>query len=238
MMNKLVDTISCEIRKKDDQLMVESEKMKKINRTVETAADLIFHLFLLFCGILLISTQPWNSDLTLLFVNDYLENGVIIFFNVYLAHYCCELISIFDRQPKSDTIVYLIHHIMSIISCSGGYVFGLQRFTASIMYRYEYSDIFLLSGKIARYLDKKCTIKACVLLLTLSWIINRIVWGGKAAIYLYINFNLLPFVDNAFFLISVCGFAVLQILQIFWTFTLLKYVFAIYRGQWDDPRES
>jgi len=224
----------------------------KFKRVAETAWRFTYYTSIWLIGMTIMIGQPQLYDVESCFrgwPNHNIPNTVWWYYIVETGFYWSLLISqiLFDVK-RSDYKQMLLHHIVTILLLSMSFTTNFVRVGTLILISHDCADIFLELGKLFRYAgwDRALTIDFCLLLFT--WISTRLGYFPLHILrtmffdappmvqenYRWENLLQRPIIPRVF-LLMLC---ILLLLNIFWTYILIKIAVKSLSSGVDDIRED
>lgn len=132
-----------------------------------------------------------------------------------------------------------IHHIATFISLSIAWVINLLRIASLTLFVHEFVDIFLDLAKVLKYLGYQKLCDVVFIIFTVLWMVTRLgvypFWIIRSAIW---DFKEIAPVNATYYFLN--GLLIfIFVLDIFWTYFILKVVYMFLKvGHAEDTRSS
>jgi hypothetical protein len=142
---------------------------KKHEKFVEQAWLALHYTLVTSLGYYVLRSKPWwppyiNADtLPAMFVSteerlkDQEDVGLQSLYAIQLSFYLLELCSLLlvkERRVRSDAVVYLFHHVYTVVLLAGSWLTVDHRVGSLVLILHDIGDIFLPIGKLFTYSEK------------------------------------------------------------------------------------
>jgi len=192
----------------------------------------VYYAINLIAGIWVMKDEDWIYDRKLIFFNwphAPFSKPLRIYYIWEFCTYLYASITIFVEPKQRDFYQMLLHHVTTLLLIGFSFIQKYERIGVSVMYVFDFADPFLEFAKSFLYCGFLKVADTFFALFTITFFITRVLifpyqllrtamFDANTATGLPV-----PWRDH-----SVTGLIILQFLNLFWFFLILKIVFRVY----------
>lgn len=193
-------------------------------------------------GLKVISQQPYFHDISNCWENyphQAVDDGLWWYYMIGVSFCTSQTISFINQPIKTETIVIIIHHFITVALLGFSWVTNCVRIGSLILLLHEASDTVILIGKVFRYLKYEKTTDCCFALFIVVWFTTR-VYIFPTFILKSIMFDLPANITDipALYVFEILLFGIFA-LNMKWTVMIIAMIYRkLVQGVVDDLRSS
>jgi hypothetical protein len=203
-----------------------------------------FYLFIWCYGIWVGYRESWLLDLRAIWAGWPLDqtasNEVRWYYFLSMGHYLHLFVTQFFEPRRKDWWEMFIHHIVTMALLFFSYIVNFVRIGTVVLLCHDGSDVFLELAKLFNYMKMGTLCDATFVIFALAFFIGRLVLYPWRVVYVAVVLGSEQVGVWRGFYIFVGLLMVLQVLHLFWFYTIacMVYAFAATGGVEKDVREE
>ncbi|XP_055357925.1 ceramide synthase 6-like [Paramacrobiotus metropolitanus] len=225
-------------RRRENESKVQVTQLDKFK---ETGWRFSFYLGIFTYGIWALWDKPWFWDSSYFWMGypfQEVNSDIWWYYMVELGFYWSLLISQFFDVKRKDFWEMFFHHIITISLMCFSWTDNTIRVGTMVLVIHDAVDFWLEGAKLAKYARKAKLSSVLFVLFALVWVLTRLF----AYPYRVLRFTLpCPMGERCFpaFHLYNCLLCSLQVLHVFWTFTIMRVIYrALNTGKTEDVRSD
>ncbi|OQV20704.1 Ceramide synthase 2 [Hypsibius exemplaris] len=213
----------------------------QLDKFKETGWRFTFYLGIFLYGVWVLSDKPWFQDSSYVWTEypfQIVTSDVWWYYMIELSFYWSLLFTQFFDVKRKDFWEMFFHHIITITLMCFSWIDNTVRIGTLVLVLHDVSDFWLEGAKLARYAKMSRLSSMFFAIFAAVWIVTRLgVYPYRILSYTFpcpLGEKCFP----AFHLYNTL-LGSLQILHIFWTFTILRVIYrALNTGETEDVRSD
>lgn len=221
-----------------------ADKASTFQKFTECGWRVVFYTFSSLYGCYVMWDKSWTWDLTECFRNLPLHEPTLdikIYYGVELGFYWAQLATCLSDVQRSDSKVLAAHHIITIWLISFSWISQLWRIGTFILLIMDVSDIFLDLAKMLKYSNNEGLATISFATFFLSWVVCRLIIYPWKVLGLCLPgpcmYTKCETMWPSFAFLATL-LVLLFVLQLFWTFLILRVLIELVTTKTADDVRS
>ncbi|KAG5062934.1 hypothetical protein JHK85_004117 [Glycine max] len=195
------------------------ERKKKISKFKESAWKCVYFLSAEIFALAVTYDEPWFTDTRLKLKVLYMYAAGFYTYSI--------LALVFWETKRSDFVVSMGHHVITVILIVLSYIFRFVRVGSVVLALHDASDVFIETGKMSKYSGAETTASIAFILFVLCFTVTRIIyypfWILRSTSYEVVHALKMDLVDGPlYYYVFNSLLYFLQVLHIYWWVLMLR----------------